>query len=192
MTNRFMTHFGVIFGAHVLIFFGGWQLSQTQYVQNKISSLKDNALTLQIVSEIVTSSRQKPMETKKDTSTKSANPLAQNVVPEKHTDAIQSTAVLTEKILDTYKAELRARIYENKYYSGISRRMGHQGLVIVTFTLLEDGNIINLRIDTPSAYERLNESALDAVRKVGRFKPIPTDSGQTKMDLRIPIEFKLI
>lgn len=95
-------------------------------------------------------------------------------------------------VLSKYKAELRARIDQNKSYPVMSKRLGQTGTVVVAFTLLEDGNIIDVRIDTPSRYERLNVSALDAVKKVERFKPIPKEFGENKMDIKVPVKFVTI
>lgn len=94
--------------------------------------------------------------------------------------------------LDLYKAELRAMIDKNKYYPTMSRRLGQTGTVVIAFTLLEDGNIVNVRIDKPSQYERLNTSALDAVKKVERFKPLPKEAGDSKMDIKVPVKFVTI
>lgn len=91
-----------------------------------------------------------------------------------------------------FHTELRARIEANKSYPPMSRRLGHTGLVVVAFTLLEDGSIINLRVDKPSPYDRLNDSALDAVKKVQKFKPIPKELGESKMDIKIPVKFVTI
>lgn len=91
-----------------------------------------------------------------------------------------------------YKAELRARIDKNKSYPPMSKRLGQTGIVVVAFTLLEDGNIINIRLDKPSRYERLNDSALDAVKKVVRFKPIPKEVGENKLDVKVPLKFVTI
>lgn len=93
---------------------------------------------------------------------------------------------------ELYKAELRAKIDHNKYYPTLSRRLGQTGTVVIAFTLLEDGNIVNVRIDKPSQYERLNISALDAVKKVERFKPIPKEIGEEKMDIKVPVKFMTI
>lgn len=95
-------------------------------------------------------------------------------------------------IKDVYKAELRATIEKNKYYPTMSRRLGQTGTVIIAFTLLEDGNIVDLRIEKPSQYERLNVSALDAVKKVERFKPIPKEVGEIRMDIKVPVKFVTI
>lgn len=94
--------------------------------------------------------------------------------------------------LDLYKAELRSLIDKNKYYPTMSKRLGQTGTVVVAFTLTADGHIIDVRIDKPSQYERLNVSALDAVKKVERFKPIPKEAGGPKMDIKVPVKFVTI
>jgi protein TonB len=94
--------------------------------------------------------------------------------------------------LEIYKAELRAMIDSNKYYPVISKRLGQTGTVVVAFTLLEDGNIIDVRIDRPSRFDRLNSSALDAVMKVERFKPLPKELGEARMDVKVPVTFVTI
>ena len=95
-------------------------------------------------------------------------------------------------IKDVYKAELRATIEKNKHYPTMSRRLGQTGTVVIAFTLLEDGNIVDVRIEKPSQYERLNASALNAVKKVERFKPIPKEVGENKMDIKVPVKFVTI
>jgi TonB family protein len=91
-----------------------------------------------------------------------------------------------------YKAELRSRIDKNKFYPLMSRRLGQTGVVVVAFTLLEDGTITDVRVESPSSHEPLNDSALEAVKKVGRFKPIPKEFQQAKIDMSIPVNFLTI
>jgi periplasmic protein TonB len=88
-----------------------------------------------------------------------------------------------------YQAELRAKIDENKFYPSISKRLGHQGVVVVAFTLTADGTIQDVKLEKPSEYSPLNESALDAVKRIGKFKAIPKIFGMDKMSLKIPIRF---
>lgn len=95
-------------------------------------------------------------------------------------------------ILSKYKAELRARIEQNKAYPAMSKRLGQTGTVVIAFTLLEDGRITDAKIETPSRYERLNDSALEAVKKVVKFKPIPKEAGENKMDFKVPVKFVTI
>lgn len=91
-----------------------------------------------------------------------------------------------------FLGELRARIEENKAYPMMSRRLGQTGIVEVAFTLTRDGHIINARIVSPSRYERLNESALEAVKKITRFKAIPSELNEEQMDVTVPVKFAIL
>jgi TonB family protein len=91
-----------------------------------------------------------------------------------------------------FKQQLRAEIEKHKSYPVISRRLGQTGIVEVAFTLLEDGHIINVRLSRPSPFERLNESAINAVKKVHKFFPIPREWGENKMDILVSLKFVTI
>lgn len=91
-----------------------------------------------------------------------------------------------------YKTELRSKIEENKFYPMAARRLGQTGTVVVAFTLLEDGSITNIRIDTPSGVSRLDSAGLEAVKKVGKFKAIPSELGNGPLDMAVPIKFQTL
>ena len=91
-----------------------------------------------------------------------------------------------------YKTELRSRIEENKFYPVAARRLGQTGTVIVAFTLNLDGSITNVRIETPSGVSRLDSAGLEAVKKVGKFKAIPSEIASGPMDMSVPIKFQTI
>ena len=74
----------------------------------------------------------------------------------------------------------------------MSQRLGQTGTVVISFLILGDGTISDVKIDSPSAFERLNQAALEAVQKVVKFKPIPKEFGQDKMELRVPLKFVIL
>lgn len=88
-----------------------------------------------------------------------------------------------------YKTELRSRIEENKFYPMLARRMGQTGTVVVAFTLLKDGSITDLKIADSSGNPGLDTAALEAVKKVRKFKEIPSELKEVSMDLSVPIKF---
>jgi periplasmic protein TonB len=188
MSNRFLTHFSTITLFHLLVLLGSWQLVQSELVRRPLN-LGPTVLKLQVASEVLRPTplpQHKPSQ--KVISAPKSAPVTEQVV---ETTAAPSTPNTTEQndIRDRYKSELRAKIEQNKYYPPASRRLGQTGTVVVAFTLLEDGHIINVRIDTPSRYDRLNESALDAVKKVHVFRPIPKELGESQMDIKVPVKF---
>ena len=201
MTKSFFTHLSTIFLLHGLVLFGTWQISRTDYVRANLSKIGTGVLKLQIASKVMMNS---PVQ-KKVQRVLPQNPNKPKTAPvENVADARPMESMKAEgsefgtnsqgktDVISVYKAELRARIDQNKYYPSMSRRLGQTGTVVVAFTLLHDGNIINLRIDKPSRYERLNDSALDAVKKVERFKPIPKELGEGQMDIKVPVKFVTI
>jgi len=200
MTKSFYTHLSTIFLVHILILMGTWQLSQSEYVMTKVNS---GVLKLQVASSMMmTSQVQKKVERVipvNPDKPRTAKVREEKVTPVQQTEtspvaSSQGSEFGTAKsgktdALSVYKAELRAMIDKNKYYPAISKRLGQTGTVVVAFTLLEDGHIIDVKIDKPSRYERLNDSALDAVKKVERFKPIPKEVGEAKMEVKVPVKF---
>ncbi len=128
------------------------------------------------------------------------NPTSKSNNEEKTTEAISTEAVSTSAVDQNmirdqktyFKQQLRAEIEKHKSYPVISRRLGQTGIVEVAFTLLEDGHIINVRLNRPSPFERLNESALNAVKKVHKFFPIPMEWGEDKMDILVSLKFVTI
>lgn len=171
-------------------------MSKSDYVKTKIGS---GVMKLKIASQMVISS---PVQKKsfgvvpKKKTASVAQAKEEKIIPQESLS--ESRASGSEfgtssqgrtDILSTYTAELRAMIDKNKYYPPLSRRLGQAGTVVVAFTLLEDGNIIDVRVDKPSRYARLNDSAVDAVKKVERFKPIPKELGEVRMDIKVPVKF---
>jgi periplasmic protein TonB len=188
MSHRFLTHLSTILGVHLLILFG-WSFSQSENLIRSLPQIGPAALKLQVASQVLMPQiRPKPTPVpKKSVAAPAPQAEIQPQVESRPEQSVSSNQ--RADIRSEYHAELRARIDENKYYPPLSRRLGQKGTVIVAFTLLEDGNIVNVRIDTPSNFERLNESALDAVKKVGRFKPIPLELRESKMDIKVPVKF---
>ena len=199
MTNRFSPYFIGVLLLHALVIFGGMRFSQDQ---NQLSSLSKPSQTIRL--QVAATTR--PEAPAKVT----PRPPLKEVVKKETPQKPQEKAVETKKISDEvvketgisststqhindlrslYKAQLRSKIEENKQYPPMSRRLGQEGTVVVAFTLLKDGHIIDIRLDTPSPFERLNASALEAVKKVRRFLPIPDELGEKKMDFKVPIKF---
>jgi protein TonB len=197
MVRGYFSYFSSILLAHILALMVTIELSRPE-MRERIAGLKIN---LSAVIEKKTLSRANtpsvvPRKMVKDS-------LKKSLVHETHSEKISqksqdmlstnsSNGTDNANALESYKAELRAMIDRNKYYPVISKRLGQTGTVVVAFTLLEDGNIIDVRIDRPSRFDRLNLSALDAVKKVERFKPIPKEFGGPKMDVKVPVTFVTI
>ncbi len=178
---------------HGLLFFGTWQVIKSEKVQKLVPkfSVQMRHETQTPRSVVVAPQKVEKQTSKKTIPTPEVKPeITQNTTMATSTSTVNSNVKFS--VMDVYKAELRATIDKNKYYPTMSRRLGQQGTVVIAFTLLEDGNIVDIRIEKPSQYERLNVSALDAVKKVERFKPIPKEVGEVRMDIKVPVKFVTI
>lgn len=210
--NRFLTHFSTVAIIHLMIVLGGGMafsnlgtsLSEAPKMMKVSVATRvfmGNSFTSQIPATQASkkTSRPKPL-------TPSKNPTAAPTTKVSDTDVVSVEEGAAGGILgasnlagmargdlkNMYQSELRAKINANKFYPVISRRLGQTGLVVVAFTLLGDGSIINIRVATSSRFERLDESALEAVKKTGRFKPIPAELGESKMEINVPVKFSEI
>ncbi len=189
MTRHYWTHFSTIIFIHALILLGGWHFVRNpELVSNATSSI--NATIVRIAS-VTKALAPTPAVKPKQASKPSQSVQPVSVPQEAVAESGVSTAVRAD-LRSLFLGELRAKIEENKNYPMMSRRLGQTGIVEVAFTLTQDGHIINARIVSPSRYDRLNESALEAVKKVTRFKPIPTELNEEKMDVTIPVKFAIL
>ncbi len=187
MTNRYLTHLGSVVFLHVLILLGSWKLSESQFFTSSLPS-QSSLLKVAVAAHMLA-----PRPRLREVAPMAPSaPVSQNVSAPSEVASVAESSLSSLARADLkglYHAELRAKIEENKFYPLMSRRLGQTGVVVVAFTLLEDGNIMDLRIETPSAYEALNKGALEAVKKVKRFRPIPVELGSKQMEIRVPIKF---
>lgn len=211
MTRRFLTHFSTVFFVHLALVFGGLGLVASQAnnhrLGNQILNLKIAGQMLMAGSPSVSApSRPKVSRRSKSSQTLPSVPVAPvatsqsseigtgdgkpGTIPGYGGGSLSGTAMADLKTI--YKAELRQRIDQNKFYPLAARRLGQTGIVIVAFTLQIDGSIMNVRIDRSSGNSRLDTAGIEAVNKVGKFKAIPSEFGPGPMDMSVPIKFQTI
>lgn len=208
MVHHFLTHFGAVVILHLLLLLGSWQVIKTHSVEKTSDSYAPGIIKLKMGAKILTQTFDQKVQVMKPTvpnknavkTIKAPLPTTPQVSGGEGGDSAISQAGTASGTSDgmgtgngtlrlSYKAELRAKIDENKFYPVMSKRLGQTGIVVVAFTLLEDGNIVNVRIDKPSPFERLNLAGLEAVKKIERFKPIPKELGAKTMDIKVPVKF---
>jgi len=90
-----------------------------------------------------------------------------------------------------YLTQLRAKIDSNKKYPKISKRLGEQGQVIVSFKVLKSGEFKNIKIIKSSGKKRLDKAALKALEETKSFKAIPLELNKSFLEISLPISFKL-
>ena len=96
----------------------------------------------------------------------------------------------TNKIYQSYYGVVRSMLDSNKKYPLLSLQRRQEGTPIVEFTILQNGDVININI-TSSGFRLLDREAQKIVLKSAPFPPIPKSLGKNRIDLRVPINFSL-
>ena len=96
----------------------------------------------------------------------------------------------TNKIYQSYYGVVRSMLDSNKKYPLLSLQRRQEGTPIIEFTILQNGDVINIDI-TSSGFRLLDREAQKIVLKSAPFPPIPKSLGKNRIDLRVPINFSL-
>ena len=96
----------------------------------------------------------------------------------------------TNKVYQSYYGVVRSMLDSNKKYPLLSLQRRQEGTPIVEFTILQNGDVINIDI-TSSGFRLLDREAQKIVLKSAPFPPIPKSLGKNRIDLRVPINFSL-
>jgi protein TonB len=94
---------------------------------------------------------------------------------------------LREKFLIEKLSFISQIIQNNITYPYIARKMGWEGKVLISFVLTKDGKISFLTVEKSSGYKILDENAIDTIKKVSKYFPLPP----LDVKIKIPISYKL-
>lgn len=90
-----------------------------------------------------------------------------------------------------YLRGLQRAIARNRFYPPGARRQDETGVVMVAFTIQSDGRLGDIRVAKGSGSEVLDQAALETLRRLGSYRPIPADNGRARWPVRVPIVFDL-
>ncbi len=96
----------------------------------------------------------------------------------------------TEQSVEPFLASVSQILNRNKIYPRAALDREEEGRVTVGLTLARDGHVMDARIEEASPFSRLNEAALQTVKSIKDFPPVP-DSIAVPLHLHIPLNFKL-
>lgn len=134
---------------------------------------------------------------------KTPAPTVSEVVPQpksieaqavEETDArLESSSSSVGKIdpLKAYGAEVQQLIKKKKIYPALAKRMDQQGEVLLRLTLDRSGKLLELQLLKASEHSILNNAALDMVKRVERFPPIPTEIGIDIISFNVPVDYTI-
>ncbi|MFQ6023778.1 MAG: TonB family protein [Acidiferrobacterales bacterium] len=109
-------------------------------------------------------------------------------------ESVSSTAGSTDTS-ETARAPIRGRLQTDLsryfWYPAVARRLGWQGSVRVRFTIEPDGRLTNIRVAQGSGYAVLDESAIQALRKVRHLAEAPAWLEGRAIDIELPVIYRL-
>jgi protein TonB len=90
-----------------------------------------------------------------------------------------------------YLAELQRAIARQQRFPEEARRRRVTGVATLAFVVQADGRIGQVRVVGSSGDSALDQAAVQALSRLGRFKPIPSSIGRSSWPMRVPIRFDL-
>ena len=86
---------------------------------------------------------------------------------------------------------IKQKIEALKRYPPEAKRKGLEGVVLITFTVLNNGEIEALKVKKSSGHRILDEEALSFVKEASPFPPFPQEISRNEIVIRLPIRFTL-
>jgi periplasmic protein TonB len=90
-----------------------------------------------------------------------------------------------------YRSTLIRLIERNKFYPLRARRSGLEGMVKVSFTVSNIGNISNITLTQSSGNSLLDQAATQTIKRIGQAPPFPEGIGRSKWEFVIPMTYDL-
>jgi len=136
---------------------------------------------------------EKPVEKVAEKTEKSIeeNPVVTQTTPNTNPVIESTEEAQIDSIEDAYLSKVKAKIEKNKVYPKIAKRLNQTGKVVVSFDILKDGKVINIRIIQNSKFEKLDEASIELLTKIGFFEAIPNELNKTVWNIQIPINYQI-
>lgn len=93
--------------------------------------------------------------------------------------------------VDRYHAQLAAWLERHKRYPLRARQMRQEGVVRLRFVIDREGEVISHRVDKSSGHAILDDAASDLLRRASPMPAIPPDMGRSRLEIVVPIAYRL-
>jgi len=114
-----------------------------------------------------------------------------NLVKEEHEEkATKHVKPVEETAIDQPKFDVAYLNNPAPVYPKMSRRLGEQGRVMLKVLVSENGIAEQVQLDTSSGYEKLDQAAIDAVKKWS-FVPAKKSNQAISAYVLVPVKFSL-
>ncbi|OCL89743.1 energy transducer TonB [Arcobacter porcinus] len=93
---------------------------------------------------------------------------------------------------DLYLGKIKHIIEKNKKYPRAAKRLKHEGKVTISFDILADGKIVNIRIIENSKYKTLDQATMELLENIAFFDAIPKELNKTVWNnIQVPVNYEM-
>lgn len=92
----------------------------------------------------------------------------------------------------SYLSQIAAWIDANKRYPTAAKKVKEEGVVLISFSIDRNGNLLASSIKHSSGHSRLDQSALATLARAAPFPPIPEFIDSDTLSIAVPIDYSLI
>ncbi len=96
------------------------------------------------------------------------------------------------KEMQRYLIRLQYELEKRKVYPPEAKKKKYEGIVLVSFVIQKNGTITHINIVRGCLHPSLNKAALEILKKLKRFEPIPDKFKKDKWAIQVPIRYKII
>ena len=102
----------------------------------------------------------------------------------------KSIADQEENAIHFYLGRIFQKLERHKHYPKVAEQKGLSGRVVLRFTVLSDGKVIDpqIRIIGDKSF---GEATLQALKQVGQLPPFPDEIRQRELMVEVPITFRI-
>lgn len=163
-----------------------------QKVEEVTKEIEKEIVTEPIIEKIVEKPAPKVVEKENENIEKMAV-AEQNEISTKQESIIQSNSnnERNKNLESEYLAKVKNKIEKNKVYPKVAKRLNQTGKVIVSFDILKDGKVTNIKIINKSKFEKLDEASIELLTNIGFFEAIPNELNKTVWNIQIPINYQI-
>ena len=99
---------------------------------------------------------------------------------------------LKNVIKNEYLSKIKSHIEKYKKYPRRAKRLNQQGKVVVSFKIEKNGQIKDIEIKSRCPFKKLNIAAINILKEIAQFDPIPNELNKNSWDIEVPISYSII
>ncbi|HUH83550.1 MAG TPA: energy transducer TonB [Stellaceae bacterium] len=107
------------------------------------------------------------------------------------TGSRQGTAGAEDGPGDDYLNRLRRWLSKYRYYPEEAKQQKQEGEVVLAFTILHDGTIVDPRVARGSGFPAIDAAALQMLRAASPVPPLPSTFPEAQIGIHIPVTYSL-